>query len=53
MLCAALVAEGAAADFTEAHRLVRQARPKAKLNARQHQALVDWSAWRQSHAKER
>ncbi len=51
MLVAALVAEGAAPNFTEAAAIVRRARPKAKLNARQRQALVDWVAWRAAQGK--
>lgn len=51
MLCAALVADGTASNFTAAHRIVQRARPKAKLNARQRQALVDWSAWRAARGK--
>ena len=108
MLCAAMVAEGTASSFTEAHSIVRRARPKcgrkrmqsapahlhdptcisapcddqlctsllfivrrptghtpgsrgtsccvrrhrAKLNARQYQALVDWSTWRAGSGKD-
>ena len=46
LICAALVADGQAATFQEAHEIVRRQRPRAKLNKRQFQSLVDWSAWR-------
>ena len=51
LICAALVADGQASTFQEAHHIVRKQRPKAKLNQRQFQALVDWSAWRDKQKK--
>mmetsp|Transcript_4881 Transcript_4881/g.14032 ORF Transcript_4881/g.14032 Transcript_4881/m.14032 type:complete len:248 (-) Transcript_4881:347-1090(-) len=51
LICAALVADGQAATFQEAHAIVRSRRPRAKLNKRQFQALVDWSAWREQQTK--
>ncbi len=52
LLCASLVEEGQADNFTEAHKMVQRARPRAKLNLRQRQALVDWQALR-SHSTDK
>lgn len=48
-MCAILVVNGQAEDFLEAYRIVKAARPKVRLNARQHRALVQW----QEHMKPR
>ncbi len=48
-MCAVLVVSGQAGDFLEAYNMVKAARPKVRLNARQHRALVQW----QEHMKPR
>ena len=49
VMCAILVVNGQAGDFLEAYKIVKAARPKVRLNARQHKALVQW----QEHMKPR
>ncbi len=49
VMCAILVVNGLAGDFLEAYKIVKAARPKVRLNGRQHKALVQW----QEHMKGR
>ena len=49
VMCAVLVVNGQAGDFLEAYMMVKAARPKVRLNGRQHRALVEW----QEHMKGR
>ncbi|BDA40761.1 Uncharacterized protein YnbD [Coccomyxa sp. Obi] len=49
VMCAILVVSGRAGDFLEAYKMVKAARPKVRLNSRQHKALVQW----QEHMKDR
>jgi len=49
LMCAILVVTGLAGDFVEAYKIVKAARPKVRLNSRQHRALVQW----QEHMKGR
>lgn len=51
LMCAVLVANGNTVTFEDALALVRTQRPRAKLNKRQRQALVDWSNWRTKQGK--
>jgi hypothetical protein len=41
-MCASLVLSGQAGDFLEAYKIVKAARPRVRLNVRQHKALVTW-----------
>ena len=50
-MCAALVVCGQAGDFVEAYRMVKAARPKVRLNARQHRALTQWQEHMKPHRK--
>ena len=51
MLCALLVAEGTSQTFADAANVVKRARPKARLNARQQKALTEWVEWRAQRGK--
>ena len=42
LMCAILVVSGRAGDFLEAFRMVKAARPRVRLNSRQHASLVAW-----------
>ena len=51
LMCAILVVAGRAGDFLEAYRMVKAARPKVRLNARQKASLVAWQEHMQGRRK--
>ncbi len=51
LMIAILVVSGRAGDFLEAYRMVKIARPRVRLNSRQHAALVAWQEHMQGRQK--
>ena len=51
VMCAILVVSGQAGDFLEAYKIVKAARPKVRLNGRQHRALVQWQEHMRGRSK--